>query len=151
MTGLQGGSGHRKSKRNPQGNGTDTSKDRKHCGDPVPSPMKREGTRKVTEKGDTKGNGPKGTSPSGKPDKPVCYHYKRGQCPKESACDHWHAPENAYTRQNPKSVHMEVKCIFKHTGKARDNNKRNVTNYCQTLGGSTSIELCIERLPRIYA
>ena len=40
---------------NPQGPGTDTSKDRKHGEDPVPSPMKREGTRKVTEKEIPKG------------------------------------------------------------------------------------------------
>ena len=62
---------------NPKGNGTDTSEDRKHGEGPVPSPMKRERTRK-DGKGHTKGNGPRGTSPSGKPNKPVCCHYKKG-------------------------------------------------------------------------
>ena len=40
-----------------------------------------------------KGRGPKGTSPSGESNTPVCDHFHKGQNQKESACDHWHPPE----------------------------------------------------------
>ena len=40
---------------------------------------KRQGTRKETGKGDIKGKGPKGTSPSGKSNKPVCPRFQKGQ------------------------------------------------------------------------
>ena len=50
-------------------------------------PMEPEGTRKVTE-GDTRGRGPKGTSPSGKSNVLVCYQLQKWQSPEESACDY---------------------------------------------------------------
>ena len=46
---------------------------------------KREDTRKEAEKEIIKGNGPKGTSPSGKSTNPLSTHFQKGQCQKDSA------------------------------------------------------------------
>ena len=50
----------------------------------------------------------------------------------------------------PKRLHAKEKCVFKHTGKARDDTNGNATIATQLENKNKRIELRIERRPRIY-
>ena len=89
--------------------------------------MEPEGTRKVTE-GDTRGRGPKGTSPSGKSNVLVCYQLQKWQSPEESACDYCTNPKvdahvwrNAYssTKAKPVEKHCEGTIVI-HVEQAKE-------------------------------
>ena len=71
---------------------------------------------KADGKEDTKGKGPKGTSPTGQSNKPVCFHLQKEQCKRNP-----HAligtRQTALTT-NPKVDASADTCVFKHTGKA---------------------------------
>ena len=103
--------------------------------------MEPEGTRKVTE-GNTRGRGPKGTSPSGKLNKLVCYQLQKWQCVVESACDYWH-PQECSHHKSKSGFKCVVKCVFKHKGKAGGETLRR--NNCHTCGTSKRNDLCIGR------
>ena len=69
--------------------------------------------------GDTKGNGPKGTSPSGKPNTSLCYHFfKKGNAPRNphviigthQKCTHYKSKNECEWKDN---------CEFMHSGNSR--------------------------------
>ena len=47
-----------------------------------------------------------GTSPSGSPDKPLCFKFKQGTCDKEKICDFWHRSLDSSQRHRPDERHV---------------------------------------------
>ena len=75
------------------------------------------------EKGATKGNVPKGTSPSGTPNQPSCFSNLLGKCTKPS-CDCWHPPESVKHKTNDgcqcwENVPFLIHTTTKRQGKCR--------------------------------
>ena len=57
----------------------------------------------------------RGTSPSGKKDRPPCFAHAKGKCPKGDACDYWHPPVCKYFKAG--NCSEGKKCCFLHPGK----------------------------------
>ena len=81
--------------------------------------------KELDAKGDTTGEGPEGTSPSGKSNRPVCYSHKKGQCGNKSACHHSH--QNVHTK-HPKVVANDWISPYLCTGKTGDHNTKRSGN-----------------------
>ena len=101
-----------------------------------------------TKKGDTKGKAPKGTSPSGKSNKRVCYDCKKEQCPKHPHVAVGHPPECSQYKSKSGCTWRD-KCGFLHTGEAGDDTYRRSGDETVAIISQEVRELCIERHPRI--
>ena len=106
--------------------------------------LKREGTRKVTEEGDTKGEVSEYTSPSGKLNQPACHPQRKCHCQAFSECDCSHPPECSHYKSQ--------KWLQMAHGQSWSPQKSMLWYCvsCHEYGRSTRIESCVERRPRIY-
>ena len=100
--------------------------------------MNREGTRNQTEKEIPKRSGPKGASPSGKLNGPVCCRHKRERCQKKSACDYCHSPECPHCKSKSG---CKCWCVFLHSGKGGDDKHQ--------LSGNVTTAIQLEDAPEL--
>ena len=98
-------------------------KKEKGCAEDPALLPKRESTRKETKKEIPKEKVPRGTSPSGKSNTPICYHFQKKRNPHAIVGTH----QNANTSSPKVAANGVYMCVFQHTGKAGENKSVNAT------------------------
>ena len=74
----------------------------------------------------------RGTSPSGKEDRPPCHNFAKGKCTKGDACDYWHPQVCRFFKAGNCSAGKS--CCFLHPSK--DNSTAAAGKQQETAGGN---------------